>query len=113
MFKNYLTYQLALSFHRSCLIMDIPENAIKNRLMRSSEEMIRHFSQAVRASDAKDESKNLFVSLICLRDCREILEEAHLQPRQVLSQYETLHGRMEQLVLRASEQESGQLRMLG
>ena len=113
MFKNYLTYNLALSFHRSCLVLEITSAKIKERLMRSSETMIHQFAAFVHTRDPKDESKYLFVSLQCLRDCKESLDEAGVRANPILLQYEVLHARTEQLLLKASEKEQGQLRMLG
>src|SRR5258708_39895745 len=97
MFKHYLTYTLALSFHRSCCgLQAIPQQ--KERLLRSAETLIHHFALAVHAQDKKEESRFLAVSLISLRDCKESFDEFGLPPQHELrSQFATLHGRMEQL----------------
>jgi hypothetical protein len=127
MFKHYLTYTLAQSFHRSCCSLDpdtiqpdIQKNTPhtktlrKERLLRSSEILIDHFAKAIHTTDRKEESRFLAVTLLALRDCKESMDEwgipAHHELR---SQFTTLHGRMEQLVLKAAEEEGGQLRMLG
>jgi len=113
MFKNYLTYNLALSFHRTCLTLESVPNQTKERLMRSSETMIHHFARAVHSQNSKDEAKYLYVTLTCLRDCKETLEEAKLHPVALFLQYEVLHGRLQQICLKLADKEQGQLRMLG
>jgi hypothetical protein len=113
MFKNYLSYSLALGFHRSCCALDLASPR-KERLVRSSETLIHHFALAVHTKDSKEESRTLAVALIALRDCLESLDELGVAPQhEVRSQYTTLHGRLEQLVEKAADKEGGQLRMLG
>ncbi len=113
MFKNYLSYSLALSFHRTCCGLELPSPQ-KERLLRSSETLIHYFALAVHTKDRKEESRYLAVSLISLRDCLESMEELGIAPQHELrSQYVTLHARLEQLVEKACEKEGGQLRMLG
>jgi hypothetical protein len=113
MFKHYLTYTLAQSFHRSCCSLELPAIQ-KERLLRSSEILIDHFAKAIHSQDKKEESRFLAVTLLALRDCKESLDEWKIPLNHELrSQFTTLHGRMEQLVLKAAEEEGGQLRMLG
>ena len=113
MFKHYLTYTLAQSFHRSCCAMEL-QTLQKERLLRSSETMIDHFAKAIHTQDRKEESRFLAVTLLALRDCKESLDEWAVPVQHELrSQFATLHGRMEQLVLKAAAEEGGQLRMLG
>lgn len=113
MFKYYLTYQFAVSFHRSCGLLPL-EHAKKERLLRSAETMIHQFASAIRATDPKDELKFFCVALICVRDCKEILDESPLaHSPELCSQYEVLHQRLERICAQASECEGGQLRMLG
>lgn len=114
MFKHYLSYNLALSFHRSCLAVGVAQPTIKHRLMRSSEAMINHFAKSLYTRDGKEESKNFFVSLTCLRDCKDTLDEAKITwGKELDSQYSVLSARLEQLCLNASAAEKGQLRMFG
>ena len=126
MFKNFLTYNLALSFHRSCCTIDLPIHKrqsgqtvvspvtlLKERLLRSSETMINQFARAVHAPDAKEESKFLAVTLFCLRDCKETLDEAGVSEHEIVDQFRVLHGRMEQICERACESEGGQFRLFG
>ena len=121
MFKHFLTYTLALAFHRSCCALDFPPGIPealakrqKDRLLRSSETLIHHFARAVHTQDIKEESRFLAVALLSLRDCRESFDEAGIAVQhEVRAQYRTLHGRLEQLVEKAASTEGGQLRMLG
>jgi hypothetical protein len=121
MFRNYLTYTLALSFHRSCCAIEAPaeiphglSHKQKERLLRTTETMIHHFAQAIHTHDRKEESRHLAVALLCLRDAEESFEQWGMSlTHELRLQFRTLHGRLEQLVLKASEEENGQLRMLG
>lgn len=112
MFKHYLTYQFAVSFHRSVCLVEA-ETVKKERLLRSAENMLHQFSRAIRTTDSKDELKFLCVALICLRDCKESLEELKALSHAISSEYDVLHGRLEQICAKASDAEGGQLRMLG
>lgn len=117
MFRNGLSYGFAQSFHRSCMTVPLPAGeAFRHRLLRSAELMLQHFSRALRTQDIKERSRCLFVSLQCVRDCAEILDEAGI-PREsqaIRSEYFVLHARLEKLCLdAATEGENGQLRMLG
>jgi hypothetical protein len=113
MFKHYLTYTLALSFHRSCCTLELSTKQ-KERLLRSSETLIHHFARAVHTRDAKEESLNLTTALLCLRDCQDSLDEWGVSIQHpIRAQFTTLHGRMEQLVEKVARKEGGQLRMLG
>lgn len=112
MFKNYLSYQLALSFDRECRMLEVPAPLL-NRLMKSSADMVRHFAASLHTQDGKERSKGLFLALICLRDCNETLVENGINRFELRGRYEVLHGRLEQLCLAASEAEAGQLRMFG
>jgi hypothetical protein len=114
MFKNYLTYTLAQSFHRTTCSIEMPSHESKERLLRSSENLIHHFARSIHTQDPKEESKFFAVALICLRDCKDTLEEFKTDPtHEIFSQYTLLHGRLEQLCLDAATSEGGQMRMLG
>ena len=116
MFRNGLSYGFAQAFHRSCLIVPLPGEAQRHRLLRSAELMLQHFSRALRTQDIKERSRCLFVSLQCARDCAEILDEAGVAKDgpSIRSEYYVLHARLEKLCLdAASVGEGGQLRMLG
>ncbi|MCM2324242.1 MAG: hypothetical protein NDJ90_13375 [Oligoflexia bacterium] len=113
MFKNYLTYQLASGFDRTCCAFDLafPE---KKELMRCSRAMLLHLDLSLRATSAADKSKNLFVALTYLRDCKGVLESTGGPiPFELTGAYEVLHARLEQLCWDASGNEGGQTRMLG
>jgi hypothetical protein len=112
MFKHYLSYQFAISFHRSCGALELSTH-VKNRLLQSAETMLHQFAQSIHTTDAKDELKFLCVALICLRDCKEILDEAGVRDEDLRASFEVLHGRLEKICLDASAVEGGQLRMFG
>lgn len=113
MFKNYLTYNQALSFHRSCSELHASPQ-VRGRLIRSSETMIQHFAKSIYTKDSKEESKCLFVALQNLRDCKETFDQNHVWTDALKTQYEWLHERLEALCGKAADQaESGQLRMFG
>ena len=113
MFKNYLTYNLALSFHRSCLILAGLSTGSKDRLMQSSETMIHHFARAIHTIDVQEEAKNLYVTLTCLRDCKETLDFEEVSAEGLHLQFQVLQARLEQLCLAVADKNHGQTRMLG
>src|SRR4051812_34492139 len=94
MFKHYLTYQFALSFHQLCLVADIREAPKKNRLLRSAEQMIQAFTKSLHAKSRQDEGLQLVTTTLNLRDCAEILEETGLFAGELRTKYEILHQRM-------------------
>jgi hypothetical protein len=116
MFKNYLTYQIALSFERACSVATQGWNErSRESLMTSVKSMVHHFARSIHTQDRKEESKHLFVTLICLRDCRETLDAVGWLAKDAAleSQYQVLHQRLEQLCEKACKAEGGQFRMLG
>lgn len=113
MFKNYLTYQFALSFHQLCLVSDIVDTNRKSRLLRSAEQMIQSFTKSLHANTPQDEGLHYFSTLMNLRECAESLEEAGLLFGEIRTKYQILHERLEKLCESASASEHGQIRMLG
>jgi hypothetical protein len=113
MFKNYLTYSFAQNFVLSCRSLEI-DPVHKERLLKSADAMLLHLTRFMHATDPKDELRYLFVTLTCLRDCRESLDEWGTPwPEELRLQYDYVHARLERMCLDASEAEGGQLRMLG
>ncbi len=112
MFKNYLSYQFAQGFDRACRASEVSA-AVKEKLVRSSEKMLDHFAKSLTAKDSTEEAKFFFVSLLCLRDCRDILSESGLVVPEIQSKYDVLHRRLEQLCLSGCKTEKNQLRLLG
>lgn len=112
MFKNYLTYSFAQNFLLSCRALEI-DPVKKERLLKSADMMMLHFTRFVHTTDPKDEMRYLFVTLTCLRDCKETLDECGPSPDELRMQYDYVHSRLERLCLEASEAEGGQFRMLG
>jgi hypothetical protein len=113
MFKNYLTYQFALSFHQLCLIADLAEAPSKNRLLRSAEQMIQSFTRSLHAKKPEDEGRHFFSALLNLRECKEELDSSGLYYGEIRSKYEIIHERLEKLCEKAAKAEGGQYRMLG
>jgi hypothetical protein len=112
MFRNYLSYQFALNFDQECRTLLMPPQA-RERLLRSSTQMVHHFAKSLHAKDVKEISRFLCVSLINLRDCREIIDEIGVISDSIEARFNVLHSRLEQLCLKAAEAEEGQLRMFG
>ena len=117
MFRNYLTYNIGLSFQRSCqTLAQRTDLSGLIGLTQSAGTFINHFARSIYTRDKKEESRLLFVALLALRDCKDILIQAKATPEDhaaIWAQYELLHARMEQICLKASEGEDGQYRMLG
>lgn len=114
MFKNYLTYEFALAFERSCASTGLPGGPpAKDELLRCARQMFHHFNQSQYTKDSKERSRLLFVALTYLRDCKEVLDREKADTFEMKGRYEVLHGRLEQLCWDASKREGGQLRMIG
>ena len=113
MFKHYLTHSFVQNFHRACIAFEIGPTATRDRLNRSAALLWTHFDRSLRASDRKEIAKDLCVALICLRDCREILDESSLKDPEIERLYPVVHGRIEKLLEEAADlAERGQLRMI-
>jgi hypothetical protein len=70
MHRYYLSYQLALSFHRGIACLEDPLAPRKHRLLRSAETLIHEFALAIRTSDRKLSAAKLCVALLAVRDCQ-------------------------------------------
>jgi len=112
MFKHYLTYGFVVRFHRTCQSLALPI-PIQRRLMKSADQLLQYFTRSIHAKDPKDELKWLCVAVWSLRDCKEILTESGAKNDALNAEYDVLNQRLEQICLKASEVENGQLRMLG
>jgi hypothetical protein len=115
MHRHYLSYQLALSFHRSVACLADPDPVRKHELLRSAETLIHEFALSIRSRDSKQARAKLLVTLLAARDCGEtLIRLPSLEGVDDLKrQWGVLHDRLEGLCLEASEAEHGQLRMLG
>lgn len=113
MFKNYLTYQFALSFHQLCLIANIREVSKKNLLLRSAEQMIQSFTKSLHTNKPAEEGKHFFSALLNLRECRDELVSANLFLGELETKYHIIHERLEKLCEKAAMAEGGQYRMFG
>ena len=113
MFRHYLTYQFALSFHQLCLCTPISAAPLKNRLLRSAEQMIQAFTKSLHARLPREEGLHLVTATLNLRDCREILDEAGAFSGELKTKFEILHQRIEQITESVARSQGGQLQMLG
>lgn len=112
MFKHYLSYQLVLSFEQSCRGLELAPQS-SSELLASCRKTVVHFATAIQTTDAKERLKNLCVALLCLRDCREVLDREDVKAFDVRGRYEVIHSRLENLCLEASDAEGGQLQLIG
>lgn len=113
MFKNYLTYQFALSFHQLCLLSDVAEAPAKNRVLRSAEQMIQSFTRSLHAKKPEDEGRHFFSALLNLRECHDELVDVGLFFGEIQTKYQIIHDRLEKLCEKSAISEGGQYRMLG
>lgn len=113
MFKHYLTYQFALSFHQLCLCAKISDIQKKNRLLRSVEQMIQAFTKSLHSKNVQDEGLHLFNTTLNLQDCGEVLEDVGLLEGELRTKHEILLQRMEKICESVAKAQAGQLRMLG
>ena len=112
MFKHYLSYQLVLSFEQCCRGLEL-EPAVKGELLASCRKTVVHFSTALQTGDDRERLRSFCVALLCLRDCKEVLDRAGVTTFDVRGRWEVIHARMEHLCLEASEAEGGQLQLIG
>jgi hypothetical protein len=118
MFKNYLSYQLSLSFHRTAVEWLGANSQVRARVIASAETLTRHFSLAIQSPDHRDEAKHMLVTLQALRDCRETwLEWSQASgaplPRDLESQFRVLNDRIEQICWKLADRSLGQLQLIG
>jgi hypothetical protein len=113
MFKNYLTYQFALSFHQLCLVADMVDVPKKHRLVRSAEQMTQSFTRSLHSKSEVEEGRHFFSCLLNLREAKEFLEESGLFFGEIESKYRILHDRLEKLTEKSAKAEDGQMVMLG
>jgi len=95
-FKNYLTFQIAQSFDRSCQGAKL-EGEIREKLIQSSRKMLEHFAKSLSAKDAGDEYKSLLLAVLCLNDCTDLLKEHEIKIFELDGRIEVLSRRLEQL----------------
>ncbi len=112
MFKNYLTHQFALSFDRGCHSLEIGV-PWREQLRVCSRNMLVYFERSLQDRKPQEELRNLCVSILYLRECRDVLNQARVEDSELWSRFEVLHGRLERLCANASQDEGGQLRLFG
>jgi hypothetical protein len=113
MFKNFLSYQIALGFEQTCSTLENLSPQSREDLRRCCHQMVQYFTRALHAVDPLERSRSLFVALTYLRDCKDVLDAAGVEQFDVRGRYLVLLGRLEQLCWDAAGCEQGQLRMLG
>lgn len=95
------------------MIVEISDRNVKNRLLRSAEQMIQSFTLSLHAKRPSDEGIHYFSCLLNLRECRLDLESVSRFQGELVTKYEMIHARLEKLCEKAAEAEGGQYRMLG
>ncbi len=95
-FKNYLTFQIAQSFDRSCQSAELEGNT-REKLIQSSRKMLEHFAKSLSAKDAGGEYKELLLAVLCLNDCTDLLKEHEIRIFELDGRIEVLSRRLEQL----------------
>jgi hypothetical protein len=111
MFKNYLTYQMAVTLERNCGLAEMSQPTRQEALACCSA-IVNQLGIAQRSQDEKLRAKSFFVSLSYLEDLQGILKDAAVDSFEIRGPFKVLQRRLEQLFVESSNQENGQLRML-
>lgn len=98
MFRNYLTYQFALSFHQLCLIYDAHDRN-KNAILVSSEKMIQAFTKSLHATTREEEISLYEETLKCLEETKHMVDKNAPMSGEMLSKYEIVSSRLGMLVI--------------
>ena len=96
MIRNYLTYSFAQNFQRGCSILNLAPT-VKERLLRSAEQMVEHFAISVQSEDRGKELRLLGMSFAKLQECKETLDQAKAWTYDLKGVFIVLDGRMRQL----------------
>lgn len=97
MFTHYLTYSFALNFQRDCFLLSEASHPESRSLLSSADRMVAELTKAMESHEKDARAKALLVSVLCLRDCREVLDRSGGMPTPMMGPYEILHGRLERL----------------
>ena len=74
MLKNFRTYQLAVSFHRSCLEQEGVPGHLRDQLYRASGSIVLNLAEGSAKPTRKDQAKFYFVAMGSLRESQAALE---------------------------------------
>ena len=97
MFTHYLTYSFALNFQRDCFLLSEASHPESQSLLSSADRMMASLAQAMEAQEKDARAKALLVSVLCLRDCRDVLDRTGGMPTPMQGPYDVLHTRLERL----------------
>src|SRR5277367_4542224 len=103
MFTHYLTYSFALTFQRDCFLLSEASHPESQSLVNSADRMVSALSHALQASQEEERAKALLVSVLCLRDCKDVFERTGGVPSPMKGPYEILHERLECLCSEAHD----------
>jgi hypothetical protein len=103
MFTHYLTYSFALNFQRDCFLLTEAQHPESRSLVSSADRMVAELGRAMDAPEERERAKALLVSVLCLRDCKDVLERGGGVPATMKGPYEILHSRLERLCSEAHD----------
>jgi hypothetical protein len=103
MFTHYLTYSFALNFQRDCFLLSEASHPASQSLLSSADRMVAELARAMEATETRSRAQALGVSVLCLRDCKAVLERSGGVPATMKGTYEILHGRLERLCSEAHD----------
>jgi hypothetical protein len=103
MFTHYLTYSFALNFQRDCFLLTETQHPESRSLMSSCDRMVSELGRAMEVAEERERARALLVSVLCLRDCKDVLERSGGLPATMKGPYDILHGRLERLCSEAHD----------
>ena len=79
MLKNFKTYQLALTFHRSCVALPMP-SYLRDQLLRASSSVVLNIAEGSAKPTTRDQRKYYAIALGSLRESQAALEITGIAP---------------------------------
>lgn len=98
MFRQYLTYQFALSFHQLCLIYDARRNENKQLILQYSEGGIQAFTKYMYAKTVAEEKALLEETLRNFVSAHGAIEENAPMEGEMLTKYQIVTDRLGQII---------------